>query len=468
MLCYHCGCRLSEHDYCTACGADVSLYKKIIYVSNMYYNEGLERAKVRDLSGATTSLRQSLKFNKNNIKARNLLGLVYFEMGEAVCALREWVISKNLCSEKNIADYYIGIVQSNSARLEAINQTAKKFNQALTYCKQDSKDLAILQLKKVLSLNPRFVQAHQLLALIYINHEDWERAKKELKKCMDIDRNNTMTLRYMQEVDLILESDKTVKPVPRRKNDSAVRYKSDNEMIIQPLNVKEPKSATGSSLLNIFIGLVIGLAAMYFLVMPAAVTGAKNEAQVKLVEMGNELDARTSAINELEAQISQLQTDNNGLQEQLDAYVGTGGTLQMFDSLLNAAAVYVETQDVAQTAASLEAIAASTNVEETSQAFQQLYQALLNTIGPELSETYYNEGYAAYRNNNFTEAIEKLEKAVYYNVTNAEALYNLAEAYRQSGDIENAITRYQKVIELFPDTERARRSQRYIDELTEE
>ena len=58
-------------------------------MSNMYYNEGLEKAGVRDLSGAVVSLRHSLQFNKNNIKARNLLGLVYFEMGEAAAALRE-------------------------------------------------------------------------------------------------------------------------------------------------------------------------------------------------------------------------------------------------------------------------------------------------------------------------------------------------------------------------------------------
>ena len=26
MFCYNCGCHLSEHDFCTSCGADVSLY----------------------------------------------------------------------------------------------------------------------------------------------------------------------------------------------------------------------------------------------------------------------------------------------------------------------------------------------------------------------------------------------------------------------------------------------------------
>ena len=42
-------------------------------------------------------MKRSLKFNKLNIQARNLLGLVYFETGEAVAALSEWVISKILC-----------------------------------------------------------------------------------------------------------------------------------------------------------------------------------------------------------------------------------------------------------------------------------------------------------------------------------------------------------------------------------
>ena len=96
MNCYKCGCELSGHDFCTSCGADVSLYKKIIYISNRFFNDGLEKANVRDLTGAIASLRQSLKFNKNNVEARNLLGLVYFETGEVVAALSEWVISKNM------------------------------------------------------------------------------------------------------------------------------------------------------------------------------------------------------------------------------------------------------------------------------------------------------------------------------------------------------------------------------------
>jgi tetratricopeptide (TPR) repeat protein len=111
---------LSEKNFCTGCGADVGLYKKIMYTANWLYNDGLERAKVRDLSGAISSLRQCLKLNKNHIEARNLLGLVYFERGEVVAALSEWVISKNIRNSKNIASDYIDMIQNNPGRLEKI------------------------------------------------------------------------------------------------------------------------------------------------------------------------------------------------------------------------------------------------------------------------------------------------------------------------------------------------------------
>ena len=348
MFCYNCGCHLSEHDFCTSCGADVSLYKKIMCMSNRFYNDGLEKAGVRDLTGAINSLRQSLKFNKNNIEARNLLGLVYFETGEVVAALSEWVISKNMRPEKNIADDYINMLQSNAARLDAINQTIKKYNQALVYCNQDSKDLAIIQLKKVLSLNPKIIRAHQLLALLYMDSEQWDRAERELQ-----------------------------------------------------------------------------------------------------------------------TQMQALQTENDTLNQELQGYVGTDGTLQTIDSLLAAATTYLETQDITQTAANLESISASVDVDSTSEAFQKLYKTLLGLIGPQLSAQYYETGYNAYRSEDYATAIENLSKAVIYDETNKDAWLSLGNSYRKSDDAQNAITTYDKIIELFPDTETARSAQRYRSQLAE-
>ncbi len=462
MFCYHCGCQLSEHDFCTACGADVSLYKKIMIVSNRFYNDGLEKAGVRDLSGAVNSLRQSLKFNKNHIEARNLLGLVYFEMGETVAALSEWVISKNLRPDKNIADDYIDMIQASASRLDSINQTIKKYNQAYAYCEQGSKDLAIIQLKKVLSMNPKFVQAHQLLALLYMDSEQWERARKELNKCLEVDRNNTRALRYLKEVEMMLTPEENPKqPAAKRRKEETLRYQSDNEVIIQPLNVKEQKNGV-STLVNIGIGLLIGLAAMYFLVVPSRVASVRSESDQQIRELGEQLDERTLKVQEMETAMDGLQKELEDKTQELENYAGTDGTLSSMDSLLAAAAAYLEDEDVEKTAENLEQIAGSVNLEETSESFQNLYNTLLGIIGPNLSKEYYSEGYRLYYDEtDYQAALEQFTKAVYYDKDNVDALYYLGNTYRRLDDKENANAVYDELIERFPNSDRARKAQEF-------
>ncbi|MDE6883727.1 MAG: tetratricopeptide repeat protein [Lachnospiraceae bacterium] len=472
MICYQCGCNLSEHDFCTNCGADVALYKKIIYISNRFYNEGLERANVRDLTGAITSLRQSLKFNKDNVEARNLLGLVYFETGEVVAALSEWVISKNLRPKKNIADDYIDMIQTNQNRLDTINQTIKKYNQALTYCNQDSLDLAVIQLKKVLSLNPRFIRAHQLLALLYINNEEWEKARRELTKCSEIDTNNTVTQRYLKEVDEMLLPEEGVKQSSRKKHRSedVVKYQSGNETIIRPVNIREGKGVT--SLLNLGIGIIIGIAIAVFLILPARIQASRADIDEQLRKVSEMSDAKTATIDELQLQVNELTQHSEDLQQDLEAYLGTDGKLRSVESLLKAADAYLTNpEEVTVVADYLEEIVQE-GTEETvdnSESFESLYNTLLALVGPSVSQAYYNDGYEAFRQENYDDAIPNLEKAFKYDAANGDALYNLANSYYRSGDEEKAREAYRQVIELFPGTEKANRSEAYLEEMgTEE
>ncbi len=468
MICYQCGCSLSEHDFCTNCGADVALYKKIIYISNRFYNEGLERANVRDLTGAITSLRQSLKFNKNNVEARNLLGLVYFETGEVVAALSEWVISKNLRPKKNIADDYIDMIQTNQNRLDTINQTIKKYNQALTYCNQDSLDLAVIQLKKVLSLNPKFIRAHQLLALLYINSEEWERARRELTKCREIDTNNTATQRYLKEVEEMLVPEEGVKQSSRKKQktDDIVKYQSGNETIIQPVNIREGKGVT--SLLNLGIGVIIGIAIAIFLILPARIQASRADIDEDLRKVSEQSDAKTATIDELQQQVNELTKKNGDLQQDLEAYLGTDGKLRSVESLLKAADAYLTNpEEVTVVADYLEEVVQDDTEggDGNSESFEDLYNTLLALVGPSVAQAYYDDGYEAYRQENYADAILNLEKAFKYDAANGDALYNLANSYYRTGEEEKAKDAYLQVIELFPNTEKASKSEAFLEEM---
>ena len=445
MICYNCGCNLSEHDFCTNCGVDVSVYKKVLKISNNFYNEGLEKAGVRDLSGAIQSLRQSLKFNKNNVEARNLLGLVYFETGEVVAALSEWVISKNLRPKKNIADDYINVVQSNPTRLDTINKTIKKYNQALLYCNQDSKDLAVIQLKKVLSLNSKYIRAHQLLALLYIDAEDWPRAERELLRCEQIDSGNTTTKRYLKEVNAMLhpeenEESKAPKRKKKEASEEVFRYQSGNETIIQPLDVKEPKGVSFSAILYLLIGLGIGVAMTVFLILPARIQAVRDNVSRQLKVVSEQLAAESATTNDLQQKLDTMQRENNDLYSELENYVGTDGTIQTMDNMLAAVNGYLQNpEDVEQVAEYLESIRGEVNIEETSESFRAVYQSLLAAVGPSVAQTYYDDGMVAYRQEVYADAVQNLEKAYIYNSENIDVIYNLANACYRNEDYENAV-----------------------------
>mgnify|MGYP000967932557 CR=1 FL=1 len=243
--------------------------KKIMYQSNYWYNDGLKKAQERDMSGAIIALRQSLQYNRENIAARNLLGLVYYGIGEVAEALVEWIISKNLKPRDNIADSYIRNVQDSANELESINQAIKKYNQCLGYCKQNGEDLATIQLKQVIAAHPTFLKAYQLLALIYIQTNQNTKARQLLLTARKLDVSNTTTLNYLREI--TRQRGRHGKDVDRKKKkkDEAVEYSLGNETIIQPKRSPVRELAGRLAVLNIFIGAVIGAAIIWFLVAPA-------------------------------------------------------------------------------------------------------------------------------------------------------------------------------------------------------
>lgn len=461
MFCYNCGCRLSEKDFCTGCGADVGLYKKIMCTANRFYNDALEKAKVRDLSGAVTSLRECVKLDKNHVDARNLLGLIYFERGEVVAALSEWVMSQNSRSEKNIANDYVDFVQNNPAMLETYGQTIKKYNMALAYCHQDSLDLAVIQLKKVVSMNPRFLQARQLLALIYINNREPDKAKRELERALCIDANNTMTLRYLKEVEELMpaEEERAV-----RKKKEALVYRSGNDTVIQPVGKKEMVGL--QTLINIIIGVAIGVGIAWFLVLPSKVQEAQTAFNEKYREVSEQLDAKTVQVDELDAQIQELIQEKDSLSSSLTEAQRNTVLIQAYTDLTEAVLTYMnKTGDEMMVADMLERIDEAYLQNDATESYKNLYNALRENISTVVAKKSYNIGYEAFRAEEYDTAIKNLERAYSYNPSNGEALYNLGNSYNRKGNTSKAVEIYEQVIALFPNTEKARKSQNYIREI---
>lgn len=466
MRCANCNTELNNTDICPGCGRNVRTYKKMVSLSNRLYNEGLEKASVRDLSGAVASLRQSLKLDKNNIDARNLLGLIYYETGEVVAALSEWVISKNLETGENTADYFMDTVRNSPAKLDEINQTIKKFNIALNYCRQDSLDLAVIQLKKVLSLNSNFVKAHLLLCLLYLKSGNWDRAKAEAGKALKLDTGNIMAKRYLKEADDMLlpgESGKLVSDIAADADD-VIRYNSGNEMIIQP--VKKTAITRTGSIWGIVLGIILGIAASCFLILPQRIAGINSNNQEKITQISEESDAKSAQINDYEQQIKTLKSQVEELEGQVSGYEGATSTSAAMNSLMQAASIYIkDPSDVDGIAKALADVDLTVIGDDVSTEFTALYDNLMVLVGPQLATSYYNTGYSAYKESDYETAISNLSKAYQYDNTNVNTLYYLGNSYYNSGDIAKAKEVYDEVITSFPETKSAQEAKTKLAEI---
>lgn len=320
MNCMNCGGPVMPGlDYCSRCGWNVSVQKKAIYLSKLHYNRGLEKASIRDLSGAISCLKQSLKFHKGNIQARNLLGLVYFETGEVVSALSEWVISKNIMPSNNLAETYINKLQSNPNKLDNINQTIRKYNQALEYCRAKQEDMAAIQLKKVLAQNPKLIKGYHLLALLQIRDGAYAKARRTLRKAAKIDKTNTTTLRFLREVDLqtgeVTNLGKKEKGKEASLDTEVVGYtfRSGNDLVIQPPAYRE--NSMWGTLITLGIGIAVGIAALWFLIIPARTQKVLGSANDELMLYGDQLATKEAEIARLEADLENAQVSSNDIQK---------------------------------------------------------------------------------------------------------------------------------------------------------
>ena len=452
MKCNKCGATLTDSSFCNQCKADVKVYKKLISASNAFYNRGLEKAKVRDLSGARDDLKNSLRVYKRNIPARNLLGLVYFEMGDVVSALSEWIVSKNYEPNDNIADKYMEAVQNNSGKLDALNVALKKYNQALLYARQGSYDLAIIQLKKVLSIHDKFVAAHLLLALVAIETNQIELARKELKKVLHIDRGNVMALNYFNETDQLRA--KSADKKSSRISKDAVSYTSGNETIIQPKAVSENRGR--NVVLDIFLGLVIGVAVCWFVFLPARIRSANNQANHQVIEYSDELDTKNAAIDKMKEEL------NTAKQE-----------AELFKAKADEATVQAESYDALFLAKQL---AETEKFEEAAQMMKKVQQDVLadsakeiytevqNKINATVVEELYRQGAKFFNEGKYEEAKEALSQVVELNPDHDYAQYYLARSYERLNDVKNAKIHYQKVLELLPETtQRAKTAKAFLN-----
>ncbi|MCL1845215.1 MAG: hypothetical protein FWF77_04865 [Defluviitaleaceae bacterium] len=318
MKCPNCLKNFSGSKKCPACKIDVVLYKGTVRLSDKLHNKGLERLKVGDFYHGIELLSKSVSINKNNVPSRNLLGLALFEVGHVGEALKHWIVSQSMLKDDNPATKYIESAHKNARKLEALNDAVDMYNQALEHIKHKSDDLAIIQLKKAVEINPRFVDALNLLTLCYLIQNERERAILTSERVLSIDVMNPVTLNYYA----ILNPGKKPPRLPAKGRGQPIPkgpYKAID------LEQKKKKNFHVAELFMFLIGIAVAAGALYFLLVPALRRSWYSERQLlveeheeasanyrdRLSRAVDDYNAREGEIANLEAELAVARLEND-------------------------------------------------------------------------------------------------------------------------------------------------------------
>jgi len=421
--------------------------QKIQYAANGYYNRGLELAKARDLSGAAECLKRALQFNKYHTDARNLLGLIFYEMGETSDALVQWVISINLQPDKNRADRYLDEVQRKPGQLEHASQLIKKYNQALIHAKNGSDDLAVLQLKRIVEEKPKYVKAHLLLAVLYMQHEDFTKAGKSLYKVLQIDKNNKRAVRYMEYVKA--RTGKADVEKRKMKNAFSHREMEDNDVILPPTY----KENTGwQSIINIGIGLILGVIMVIFMVVPAWERSLNYEHNQEMREYADKLNLANQEVDKLTKQAEQYEAEKEKAEANLENLIGDAdSTLVQYQTMIEILQAYrrEDMQDVVRLYIDMDP---SKITNENMVNVLAEIQADMTENAPAILEEMAAQSTAA---GDTDTALRYYEEYMEMNDRNPQIIYNMAMIYKQKGDEDTANQLFGQVIMNFDDQELA-------------
>lgn len=451
--CPRCNKSLTNKKSCDTCNITPNAYKKIINTSKILYNEGLQKAQTRDLTGAIELLVRSVKLNKFNIDARNLLGLVYLEIGESVLAFQQWVVSKSLQPEQNIANDYLRKVQENQSNLDRLSTAIKKYNQALAYINQGSVDLAMIQLKKIIITNSNFVKAYCLLALVYIKEGEIEKAQKELFRALEIDKGNYLAHRYLNGLGVDSNDSIIIDP----KEEARIERRKMKRQIVINQSVQQ--------FMGVLFGLALGVAILYLLVMPNQMNKKNDIIDAK----SNELRIATESIDTLTTQKTENESTIKNLQLDLKNAVTENTELSLKDTkvqkLMMAMTSYLD-GNIEEAASYLQSVDISDSLDGV---LNNLYQQLVNVIYVEAALKTYQEGKSAYDKVNYALAIEKFEQCIVYATSENfadDAYYYLGRAYQFTEKPVQALEMFNYLVATYPESNQIKNANKQITYLS--
>ena len=301
-----------------------------------------------------------------------------------------------------------------------LDQIIKRYNLAVNYCNTNSYDLAYIQIKKVVRLLPEEVDTQLLAALICIHEGKEEQARQAIEQVLKIDSRNETAKAYLEELSVKevpveeTKESKTEEPAEKTAKKAPVKKtaKKPAKTVASGSDYEEVTS-NKKSFIYLGLGFLIGVVAMFVLVVPTARNSVKNEYVSEADNYKDRLNAKDTEIKSLKEELSDAKADTKKAKEQVE---------------------------------------------------KQLYNKIKGeSFTKATAYQLFNEGKSSYDNQKYKKAIAMLTAATEADNTNPSYYYWLGRAYEDRGQTKTAKKVYQELIEKFPTRNQAKDAQKRID-----
>lgn len=319
------------------------------------------------------------------------------------------------------------------------------YNKSIERIKSGSEDIAIIELKKAVSLNPQFCEAFNLLGLCYAYIGDTEKAAEAFSNVMDDEVNSKLALRYMEMMGIGRTAQK--QSAQKSKPDAA-----DNSRPEEPIKRSQSKSAmkknTQGKELHLNIakiggGFAAGILIAVLFIQPFGKNTVPQKSEDVTVD--NETSAKLAEYEEkyakLEEKYNMLQEDKDKAQQQSDYYKSALRLYEADD--MYKAKKYEEAADMLILMKTIEF------KDSEAEKFNDLYAKVL----PLAAKSAYSKGSKSYNSKNYQDALEKLKMVEIYDPEFKHmdgVIYYMGCSCQELNDSRNAVAMFQRLVNEFP------------------
>ncbi|MCX7747628.1 MAG: tetratricopeptide repeat protein [Clostridia bacterium] len=351
----------------------------------------------------------------------------------------------------------IRLEENNVEIPDHIRNSIILYNKAIENLKSKSEDIAIIELKKTIAMNPNFHEAMNLLGLCYAYVHDYPKAVEMFKKVVDAENNSVKALGYLEQLD---PGHGYIASTSERKSKGRGKVKLKNE----DNKAGKALKGNGGTKLNdarkYVFSFMAGVILVFLISLPFYFSGSESD----MLDTGSENISYKSQYDKLNQEYTQLKKDgeaqnaqNQVFKLELDYYKGAN-KLFAIEKLVNER----KYQSAADELMVLKSIGLKNEEREK---FDKLYEIAL----PKAAVNAYYEGNKLLNAKKYQEAISQFEKVKRYGDqwSFMDVLtYNTGLCYKGLGDVMNAVSSFEKVRDHYPKSRYARSAKNRLKELT--